>query len=61
MQPTGYPLNMRWSDIDDRAQTWTVPGMYRKGGRTHVVPLSPLALRILEDLRPIGGAKEWVF
>ena len=31
-------LNMRWSDIDERAQTWTVPGAFRKGGRTHVVP-----------------------
>jgi len=57
----GETLNMRWADIDEHAQTWTVPGMYRKGGRTHVVRLPPLALRILEDLRPISGAKEWVF
>ena len=40
-------LNMRRADFDERAQTWTVPGMFRKGGRTHVVPLSPLALQIL--------------
>lgn len=57
----GETLNMRWADIDERAETWAVPGMYRKGGRTHVVPLPPLALRILEDLRPISAAKEWVF
>jgi integrase len=54
-------LNMRWPDIDERAQTWTVPGRFRKGGRTHVVPLPALALRILDDLRPISGGKEWVF
>jgi len=54
-------LNMRWSDIDERAQTWTVPGMFRKGGRTHVVPLPPLALRVLADLRPVGGDTPWVF
>jgi integrase len=54
-------LNMRWSDIDERAQTWTVPGAFRKGGRTHVVPLPPLALRLLTDLRPISGATPWVF
>lgn len=54
-------LNMRWADVDERAQTWTVPGMFRKGGRTHVVPLSHLALRILADLRPISGETPWVF
>jgi integrase len=54
-------LNMRWSDIDEHAQTWTVPGMFRKGGRTHVVPLPLLALRILADLRPISGTTPWVF
>jgi integrase len=54
-------LNMRWTDIDEHAKTWTVPGMFRKGGRTHVVPLPALALRILEDLRPVRGSKEWVF
>jgi integrase len=54
-------LNMRWADIDERAQTWTVPGMFRKGGRTHVVPLPALALGILADLRPVGGHTPWVF
>lgn len=54
-------LNMRWSDIGEHAQTWTVPGMFRKGGRTHVVPLPPLALRILGGLRPVSGATPWVF
>jgi integrase len=54
-------LNMRWSDIDQRAGTWTVPGMFRKGGRTHVVPLPPLAIRLLADLLPVSGATPWVF
>ncbi len=54
-------LNMRWSDVDEHAKTWTVPGMFRKGGRTHVVPLPPLALAILKDLRPVTGKAPWVF
>jgi integrase len=54
-------LNMRWSDVDERAQTWTVPGMFRKGGRTHVVPLPSLALQILKDLRPLTAEAPWVF
>ncbi len=54
-------LHMRWADIDDHAETWTVPGMCRKGGRTHVVHLPPLALRLLEDLRAVSGETPWVF
>lgn len=54
-------LNMRWADIDERAQTWMVPGVFRKGGRTHIVPLPPLAMRILAELRPIRGETPWVF
>ncbi len=54
-------LNMRWVDVDERAKTWTVPGMFRKGGRTHVVPLPPLALGVLKDLRPVTGKAPWVF
>lgn len=52
---------MRWADIDERAETWTVPGMFRKGGRTDVIPLPPAALRILADLRPVSGDTPWVF
>jgi integrase len=54
-------LNMRWSDIDAHAGAWTVPGVFRKGGRTHVVPLPPLAIRLLADLRPVSGSTPWVF
>jgi integrase len=35
--------------------------MFRKGGRTHVVPLPPLALRILADLRQVSRETPWVF
>jgi hypothetical protein len=35
--------------------------MFRKGGRTHVVPLPPLALGVLKDLRPVTGKAPWVF
>jgi hypothetical protein len=35
--------------------------MFRKGGRTHVVPLPPLALEVLKDLRAVTGKAPWVF
>jgi integrase len=54
-------LNMRWADVDEHAKTSTVPGMFRKGGRAHVVPLPPLVLGALKDLRPVTGKAPWVF
>lgn len=54
-------LNMRWADLDERAGTWTVPGMFRKGGRTHVVPLPAQALRILSELRVTSGENPFAF
>jgi integrase len=63
-QRSSETIEMRWADLDtarpDRA-LWTMPGKYRKGGRPHAVPLPPLALRIIEGLRPLTGGKERVF
>ena len=38
-----------------------MPGIFRKGGRTHVLPLPPLALGLRKDLRPVSGGTPWVF
>lgn len=40
----------RWPDIDLERRIWTIDGERMKGGKTHVVPLSAAALRVLEDL-----------
>ena len=54
-------LRMRWVDVNLAEGVWTIPGEFRKGGRTHVVPLSPLVVEMLEALRPSTGAAQWVF
>jgi integrase len=56
-------LEMRWSDLDIDAEVpiWTIPGRFRKGHRLHVVPLSPLASRILAGLRAFTGDRIRVF
>jgi integrase len=41
---------MRWADLDLEAKTWTIPADHNKSGRTHVVPLSPMAVDILAGL-----------
>jgi len=52
-------LSMRWSDID--GEWWTIPAEASKNALPHRVPLSPQALAILEQLRPLTGDSEWVF
>lgn len=47
---------MRWADIDRKAALWTIPSMSTKADRTHVVPLSPLAMEIIDAL-PEHGAQ----
>lgn len=58
-QRTGEVEHMRWSDLNEA--TWRLPPEFTKNGKAHAVPLGPLALAILERLRPISGHGEWVF
>ena len=58
-QRKGETVAMRWADVDETV--WRIPGRFRKGGRTHSVPLSSLAVEIIEQLRPVTGTKERVF
>ena len=46
---------MRWSDIEPEAKLWTIPREHTKADRAHEVPLSPLALEILEALPRFAG------
>ena len=40
-----------WREIDSTAKVWTVPGKRMKAGREHRVPLSPVALAVLDEVR----------
>ena len=48
-----------WSEVNLEEKTWTIPGTdpvtgrRMKGGETHVVPLSPRALAILQEAREL--------
>jgi integrase len=59
---------LRWADLDLEAQLWILSAEVTKPGRTHVVPLAPLAVDILKDLprqalRTDSGLRQspWVF
>jgi integrase len=43
---------MRWSELDPEAGTWTIPGSRTKNKRTHVLPLPPMAWKIIKEVHP---------
>jgi integrase len=45
---TSEAIGAKWSEIDLKAATWTIPASRIKAGREHRVPLSPAALAILK-------------
>lgn len=49
---------MRWADLDLKAATWIIPAGDTKAERTQLVPLSPMAVALLEGLPELG---EFVF
>jgi len=61
-QRPGEVLSMRWCDLerDSHGWWWNIPAEVTKTNRAHRVPLSPQALAIVEALRPLTGATEWV-
>ena len=54
-------LGARWSEIDLEAATWTIPAERMKGGKPHRVPLSPQAVAILEQARPMRNDSGLIF
>ena len=52
---------MTWGEVDLALAKWTLAGERVKNAREHIVPLSPQAMRLLESLPRIGGAKGYVF
>lgn len=48
---TSEVIGATWNEIDLKNAIWTVPDSRIKGGREHRVPLSGVALKILQDLK----------
>ena len=49
-QRGGEVNTMRWSDIDTHAAVWTIPAERAKNGLAHRVPLSSLALELIDTM-----------
>jgi integrase len=50
-QRRGEITAAHWRHFDLDAGVWTIPAELSKNGKEHKVPLSPLALQILTELR----------
>ncbi|MFH5885434.1 tyrosine-type recombinase/integrase [Halalkalibaculum sp. DA3122] len=52
-------MKMRWADI--QGEVWTIPASLAKNKHPHDVPLSPMALEIIDRMKKINGKSEYVF
>ncbi len=59
-QRRGEIIGAHLSEFDLETQWWTIPAEHSKNGFSHRVPLSPLALELVEALKAIAGDSEWL-
>jgi integrase len=57
----GEVRNAEWSEIDLEDKLWRIPAAKMKMSRDHLVPLSPQAISLLEEMRPYSGNRVYVF
>lgn len=60
-QRVGEVRQMRWADVDLVDGWWTIPAEIAKNGRSHRVPLTALAVSLIEQLRQEGDDQTWIF
>lgn len=60
-QRSGEVVSMRWADLDASWTWWTIPGERAKNGRSHRVPLTPAAVRLLRAARADAAGSDFVF
>lgn len=58
-QRPGEVAGAEWDEID--GSTWLIPGQRTKNGREQKVPLSDLALEIIEQLKPLAKGRPHLF
>ncbi len=60
-QRKGEVISAEWSEIDLASSMWTIPAQKSKNGNAHRVPLSTLALTVLEEIKQISDDSRWLF
>ena len=60
-QRKGEIAGAEWQDFDIKSGLWTIPAEKAKNGFPHRVPLSQLAIEILNELKELNGELQWLF
>ena len=60
-QRKGEMTSAEWLEFDLGTGWWTIPAEKTKNKLAHRVPLSPLALELLEQIKAFPGASRYVF
>ena len=58
---TGELRGARWEEFDVGQREWRIPAERMKMRSPHIVPLSPQALAVLEELNPLTGHLDLLF
>jgi integrase len=58
---TGELRGARWEEFDVDQGEWRIPAERMKMRSPHIVPLSPQALGVIEELRPLTGQFDLLF
>jgi integrase len=57
----GELRHMEWTELDLDVAQWNIPAVKMKMKQAHIVPLSPQALQVLDELKPLTGNGKYVF
>jgi integrase len=60
-QRKGEIVSSEWTEFDLTDGWWTIPANKAKNGNAHRVPLSKLALKILQQVKKESGDSKWLF
>jgi len=60
-QRKGEIVSSEWEEFDLVDGWWTIPANKAKNGNAHRVPLSKLALKILQQIKAESGDSKWLF
>lgn len=60
-QRKGEIVSAEWNEIDLNSGWWIIPATKAKNGLPHNVPLSNIAISILQRLKEISNNSKWIF
>lgn len=60
-QRKGEVISAEWTDLDLISNWWTIPANKAKNNQTHRIPLSPMALELLGEIKKLSGNSRFLF